>query len=90
MRSTWFSVGLYDSATFNMILSNSAAHLDQLRGIKDGERGLEAEKYHLIALQSVTKRLAEPNLDVTDGLIGGVAGFICHNVSLVSSVLFIH
>jgi hypothetical protein len=82
MRSDWFSLGFYDSATFNMILSNSAAHLDQLRGLKIGEKGLDAERYHLLALQSVNTRLAQPNLEVTDELICGIAGFICHNVSI--------
>jgi hypothetical protein len=88
MRSAWFSVGFYGSTPFNMILSNSAAHLDLLRGFN--ERGPDSEKYHLLALQSITRRLAQPDLEVTDELIGGVAGFICHNVFLLCQPLFLH
>jgi hypothetical protein len=81
MRSAWFTIGFQDAATFHMVLSNSAAHIDHLRGVPDGEKGVDAEKYHLLALQSINKRMSEPNLEVTDALIGAVSGFVCHNVS---------
>jgi hypothetical protein len=82
MRSDWFAVGISDEAAFNIVLSNSAAHFDQLRGVGLGQKGLETEKYHLIALRSINQRLTQHNLEVTDNLIGAVAGFICHNVSI--------
>jgi hypothetical protein len=80
MRSSWFSIGFQDAATFHMILANSAAHLDHLRGVKAGKKGVDAEKYHLLALQSINQRMSEPTLEVTDELIGAVSGFVCHNV----------
>jgi len=88
MRSEWFAVGLFDVATFHMVLSNSAAHIDQLRGAKAGEKGVDAEKYHLLALQSINQRLARPELDVTEGLISAVAGFVCHAVCILHEPMF--
>lgn len=77
-RSSWFSLGFHDVATFYMLLSNSAAHLDTLRG--GTSRGLDAERFHMMALQSVSRRLSEPNFEASDGLIGTIAGLITHNV----------
>jgi hypothetical protein len=81
MRSAWFTLGFLDEATLYIILSNSAAHLDRLRGVKDGEKSVETERYHLMALQSINKRLEQPDLEITEGLIAAAAGFMCHNVS---------
>ena len=81
MRYEWFSLGFFDAATFHIILANSAAHIDLLHGHPLGERSLEAERYHLLALESINKRLAQPTPDVTDSLISAVTGFIVHNVA---------
>jgi hypothetical protein len=51
-----------------------------LAGLPHGQRSLEAERYHLLALQSLNQRLAGPNLEITDGLVGAITGFIVHNV----------
>jgi hypothetical protein len=80
MRYEWFSLGFFDTATFHIILANSAAHLDLLNGYPLGRRSLEAERYHLLALESINKRLAHQTPDVTDGLVSAVTGFIVHNV----------
>jgi hypothetical protein len=82
MRSQWFTMGFLDVAGFYIILSNAAAHRDQLQGVKEGEKGIEAEKYHLLALERVNSQLAQTDLGVSDGLIGAVSGFVCHNVSI--------
>ena len=90
MRNEWFLVGCLDPAAFNIVLSNSAAHLDQRNGMPHGQRGLESERYHLLALQSVRKRLALPDATISDGLVGTVAGFVVHNVRALSSTRIRH
>lgn len=82
MRSAWFTLGFLDPATLYIILSNSAAHLDRLRGLKDGQKSVETDKYHLLALQSINGRMRQPEVDVTEALIGSATGFMCHNVRL--------
>jgi hypothetical protein len=52
-------------------------------GMAPGQRGLEAEKHHLLAIQSLNQRLAAPDPEISDGLIGAVTGMVIHNVSVV-------
>lgn len=80
-RQSWFSLGFVDRATFYIILSNSAAHLDALKGVST--MGVVVQRYHLLALQSINERLRSPDLEASDGLIGTVAGFLTHNVRLI-------
>lgn len=79
-RNEWFPLGHIDSASLDLILANAAAHREQALGVLPNKRSLFAEKYHVQALQSLNKRLADPDLKITDGLIGSVTGFIVHNV----------
>ncbi|KAF2435919.1 hypothetical protein EJ08DRAFT_294615 [Tothia fuscella] len=79
MRSAWFTLGFFDEATLYIILSNSAAHLDRIRGLECGQKSLETDKFHLKALQSINKRLGQPDLEVNEGLISATSGFMCHN-----------
>jgi hypothetical protein len=71
---------LFDVAAFHIILANSAAHLDRERGLEFGQKSVEADKYHFLALQSINERIAGPASDISEGLIGAVAGFLVHNV----------
>jgi hypothetical protein len=87
MRSAWFTLGFLDKATLYIILANSAAHMDRLRGLKDGQKSLETDKYHLMALQSINKRLGQSEMEVTEGLIGAATGFMCHNVGLNTLII---
>ena len=45
----------------------------------DEPRSLDADKYHLLALQSLNQRLTDPAMARSDGLLAAVTGFVVHN-----------
>jgi hypothetical protein len=73
-------VALSDEATFLIVLSNSAAHMDRAKGLPPGHKSVEADRLYIQALESINKRLLTPKPDVSDGLIGAISGLITHNV----------
>lgn len=56
----------------HLILSNAALHLNALRGNRDENR--ESIIYHLSAVKSVNRRLANPMVEHSDGILGAILG----------------
>lgn len=81
-RTPWLSIGLADAASWYITLANTAL----ARNMKPGdpkpefETDTEAMRLYTKSLQSVSKRLADPNERGKEGLIGAITGFICHDV----------
>ncbi|TID26678.1 Ubiquitin carboxyl-terminal hydrolase 16 [Venturia nashicola] len=78
-RYEWFSVALLDEATMLLVLSNSAAHRDRASGLPLGQKSPDASELYLRALASVNRRLLEPKPEISDGLVGAIAGLMTHN-----------
>ncbi|KAF2816217.1 uncharacterized protein BDZ99DRAFT_131374 [Mytilinidion resinicola] len=81
LRNAWYSVGLFDFAAFHLVLSNSALAIQMLRnGLKFvNNEDSEVLKHHVIATRSINARLASPDHRTSDGVIGAVAGLVCHD-----------
>jgi hypothetical protein len=56
--------------------------MDREINLPRGQRSAEADKYYLLALQSINERMLGPTPDISEGLIGAVSGLVTHNVSL--------
>jgi hypothetical protein len=52
------------------------------KGLAPGQKSVEADRYYLLALQSINERMLGPTPDISEGLIGAVSGVTTHNVSL--------
>ncbi|RDW77655.1 hypothetical protein BP6252_05708 [Coleophoma cylindrospora] len=76
-RDFWFPLGLVDAAAMQQILSNSAMHLNALRGLLD-DAGTALE-YHTAAIKSVNGRLSDASQNTSDGILGAILGFMCHD-----------
>ncbi|TGJ85403.1 hypothetical protein E0Z10_g3382 [Xylaria hypoxylon] len=78
----WLSIGLSDAAAWYITLANAVV----FRNMKPGDAkpefntNTEAMKWYTLSLQSISKRLADPR-ERTEGLIGAITGFICHDTS---------
>ncbi|KAE9988306.1 hypothetical protein EG328_011679 [Venturia inaequalis] len=78
-RYEWFSVALIDEATMLLVLSNSAAHRDRVNGLPIGQKSPDAHELYLRALESVNRRLLKPEPEISEGLVGAIAGLMTHN-----------
>lgn len=81
VRDAWFTLGLRDEATFEVILANSAVHFD---GMHRGGREPPAESetsmhYQTLAISKIRQQLNEVSY-VTDEMIGCVTGLLCYDV----------
>ncbi|TEY43686.1 hypothetical protein BOTCAL_0363g00070 [Botryotinia calthae] len=82
-RDFWFPLGTNDSAAMHLVLSNAALHLDALRGNIDENR--DSMIYHLSAVRSVNRRLANFAVENSNGIMGAILGFMCHDQILSST-----
>ncbi|TGO22374.1 hypothetical protein BPAE_0170g00070 [Botrytis paeoniae] len=76
-RDFWFPLGTNDSAAMHLMLANVALHLNALKGNRDEDR--ESMTYHLSAVRSVNRRLANFTVERSDGIMGAILGFMCHD-----------
>ncbi|KAF7861415.1 hypothetical protein EAF04_007980 [Stromatinia cepivora] len=76
-RDFWFPLGTNDPAAMNLVLANASLHLNILRGIKKESR--DSMMYHLSAVRSVNRRLENFAVEQSDGIMGAILGFICHD-----------
>ncbi|KAM0127742.1 hypothetical protein ACHAO1_009357 [Botrytis cinerea] len=81
-RDFWFPLGTNDSAAMHLVLSNAALHLNALRGNLD--EGRDSMMYHHSAVRSVNRRLANFAVEHSDGIMGAILGFMCHE-QIISS-----
>ncbi|KAK6608040.1 hypothetical protein H4I96_04275 [Botrytis cinerea] len=82
-RDFWFPLGTNDSAAMHLVLSNAALHLNALRGNLD--EGRDSMMYHHSAVRSVNRRLANFAVEHSDGIMGAILGFMCHEQILSSA-----
>jgi hypothetical protein len=89
----WFTVGMIDRSAFQLTLGNAAYCFNKETNLYRGEvfEGGETEesmKFYTMAMESVKRRLRDPVDGISEGVIGSVMGFACHDVCLLpSSVL---
>lgn len=76
-RDIWFPIAAADPAAMNVVLANASLHLNHIRGIKTESR--DAMMYHLSAVRSVNRRLANFVVEHSEGLMGAILGFMCHD-----------
>lgn len=67
-----------DDAGFRQILCTSSAHMMRLR---EGTETAEAIALSTKAIQSLNRRIADPVLGISDGVIVTILAFACHAVS---------
>ncbi|KAF7908761.1 uncharacterized protein EAF01_004516 [Botrytis porri] len=82
-RDFWFPLGTNDSAAMHLMLANVALHLNALKGNRDEDR--DSMKYHFSAIRSVNRRLAHFEVENSDGILGAILGFMCHDHLLSNS-----
>jgi hypothetical protein len=61
-------------------MANAALFFGAETGDQDAETA-ESVKYYTMSLHSVTRRLQDPVDGVSEGVMGTVLGFACHDVS---------
>jgi hypothetical protein len=81
----WFTIGMIDKSAFQLTLGNAAYCFNKETGLYQGElfdRGETAESmsFYTMAMESVKRRLRDPIDGVSEGVIGSVLGFACHDV----------
>jgi hypothetical protein len=76
----WFTLSMSDESTFQITLANAAVIYGADAGDKQSETA-ESIKCYNMSLQSVNKRLLDPVDSVSEGVMGTVLGFACHDVS---------
>jgi len=84
MFKTMSRIGFYrsitDPAGFLQILSTSVSHMTMLRHQPVAESP-EAIALSTQAIESVNKRLGDPVLNMSDGIVAAILTFCCHTVS---------
>jgi hypothetical protein len=82
MFKTMSRIGFFrtviDEAGFRQILCTSSSHMTRLR---DGTENAEAIALSTEAIRSINRRLADPILGISDGVIISILAFTCHAVS---------
>lgn len=68
---------ILDDAAFRQVLCTSSAHMTMLRG---GAENAEAIALSNKAIQSLNKRIGDPVLAVSDGVMVTILAFACHAV----------
>jgi hypothetical protein len=69
---------MQDPAGFRQILCSSAMHMSRLRGEAESTEAIDFSTH---AIQSVNRRLMDPVIGISDGIIATVLAFACHAVS---------
>jgi hypothetical protein len=71
-RDHWYPLGLADPAAMHQVLANAAIQMVGLRrDTQDTEKSLS---YHVAAIHSVNRRLADASQSTSDGLLGAILG----------------
>jgi hypothetical protein len=82
MFKTMSKIGFFrtvvDEAGFRQILCTSSSHMTKLR---EGTETTEAIALSTEAIRSVNRRLTDPTLSISDGVIITILAFTCHAVS---------
>jgi hypothetical protein len=68
-----------DESAFYLTMANAAVLFGRETGSREAQTN-EAMKYYTKSLQSVSKRLQDPVDSVSEGVLGTVLGFVCHDV----------
>jgi len=79
-KDTWLPISLSDPALFYEILSHISQDISAVNS-EYSDRG-QSLQFHALALRSVNRRLADPLLGTSDGIIGTVLAFACFSVSI--------
>lgn len=82
----WFTISMSDASAFQLTVANAAV----VYAAGDGDRLRETPeslKHYNMAVQSVNRRLQDPIDSVSEGLIGAVLGFACHDVGFTVKLL---
>lgn len=88
----WFTVGMVDKSAFQLTLGNAAYCFNKETSLYKGQvfdRGEteESMRFYTAAMESVERRLRDPVDGVSEGVIGTVMGFACHDVCQLFSSL---
>lgn len=88
----WFTVGMIDKSAFQLTLGNAAYCFNRETGLYRGQvfdsgETEESMKFYTMAMESVKRRLRDPIDGVSEGVIGSVLGFACHDVRILFSRL---
>ncbi|KAI1079133.1 hypothetical protein F5B20DRAFT_545050 [Whalleya microplaca] len=80
-RFPWLSMGLSDSAAWQITLANAELFRNSESGARKPEfnTNVEAMKWYTLSLASISKRLADAFEDGSEGLVVAVTGFLCHD-----------
>jgi hypothetical protein len=82
MFKTMSKIGFFrtvaDEAGFRQILCTSSSHMTKLR---EGTETAEAIAPSTEAIRSINRRLTDPTLAISDGVIITILAFACHAVS---------
>ncbi|KAH7305651.1 hypothetical protein BKA65DRAFT_200701 [Rhexocercosporidium sp. MPI-PUGE-AT-0058] len=77
-KDIWLPISISDAAFFNEILSHVSLHVYTLRhGLSRATECPQSMVLHSRAVNSVRKRLDDPVLGISDGVIGTVLAFAC-------------
>src|SRR2546421_32541 len=77
-RDSWLPLSMSDPASFYELLSQIALHVASLRKEVVCIRSLA---YHSLAISSVNKRLSDPILGISDGIINAILALASFCVS---------
>ncbi len=82
MFKTLSKIGFFrtvqDEAAFRQILCTSSSHMMRFR---EGTENAEAIVLSTKAIRSINRRIADPVLGISDGVIVTILTFACHSVS---------
>jgi hypothetical protein len=78
MSKIGFFKSVVDEAGFRQILCTSSSHMTRLR---EGTETAEAIALSTEAIRSINRRLNDPTLGISDGVIITILAFVCHAVS---------
>jgi len=78
MHQIWMSVAMTDPSAFHMLLANAAMALSERQGRHD----IEWMRYYTLSLSSMNKRMNDPQLRLSEGIVGAIVSFACLDVCL--------
>ncbi|KAF1988955.1 hypothetical protein K402DRAFT_327329 [Aulographum hederae CBS 113979] len=86
MLKIWVTIALSDPSAFHLLLSHAALFRSSgkmfSKPYDDVEENDEAVKHYTLSLRSVSSRLHDAADGVSEGLIGSIVGFACHDVQV--------
>lgn len=87
LRTAWSFAGFYDEMAFRTFLSNSSIYLAMLRSGTNMKKDTnESLRLYTKALSLLCKKLDDPAQHTSDGLIGGMSGFLFHDVGVTKAL----